>query len=206
MPSVERSATVYASREAVWDFVKDMDNWAPFLRGYQSHKRISDDESIWLLRGNLGGLTRVAEFRVLIVEWSGPDRVRFELEGLNEPMSGSGSFASTAAPSVTPVETETPRPAGLQRLWRNLWAKLVRLALAGSAPNPRAPPANAGLDQTTVTFQLSLSVAGTSGKIIDLLIAPMLAPVAEELIAKIANAIDAPIDADRCSDRYQRRV
>ena len=46
MPEVEYTTTLSLSREAVWTFVKDMNNWAPFLTGYQSHQIIDETDSI----------------------------------------------------------------------------------------------------------------------------------------------------------------
>jgi carbon monoxide dehydrogenase subunit G len=37
MPEVEYTTVVNLPPETVWDFVKDMNNWAPFLTGYQKH-------------------------------------------------------------------------------------------------------------------------------------------------------------------------
>jgi carbon monoxide dehydrogenase subunit G len=217
VPTVERSATMSASRERVWEFVRDMDNWAAYLRGYEGHRKIDENQSIWLLKGNLGGLTRIAEFRVIVTEWAGPDRVTFQLEGLNEPMSGSGSFRSVSiAPNaevdetsglLAPVHAEAG-PGFIARFWQGFWRSLLHMVLPG--PKTSVPAASeAAMStqsalpvQTQVTFELSLSVAGTTGKIVDLLIAPMLAPVAEELIEKIATALNAsvtPEAVDTCS-------
>ena len=56
MPEVEYTTTVNLPREKVWDFVKDMNNWAPFLTGYQKHEILNDTDSIWTLKGDVGVL------------------------------------------------------------------------------------------------------------------------------------------------------
>jgi carbon monoxide dehydrogenase subunit G len=30
----------------IWEFVREMDHWAPLLTGYQSHEKQSDTESV----------------------------------------------------------------------------------------------------------------------------------------------------------------
>ena len=47
MPEVEYTTRMNLEPEAIWDFVKDMNNWAPFLTGYQKHEVVSDTDSIW---------------------------------------------------------------------------------------------------------------------------------------------------------------
>ena len=44
MPEVSYTATIDVGRDAVWQFVKDLNNWAPFAKGYQSHEIINDDD------------------------------------------------------------------------------------------------------------------------------------------------------------------
>ena len=39
MPEVQHVAQVQRPVTAVWDFVQDMNHWAPFLTGYQSHEQ-----------------------------------------------------------------------------------------------------------------------------------------------------------------------
>ena len=46
MPEVEYTTTVNLPSELIWDFVKDMNNWAPFLTGYQKHEILSETDSI----------------------------------------------------------------------------------------------------------------------------------------------------------------
>ena len=96
MPEVEYVTTLPLGREPVWEFVKDMNNWAPFLTGYQKHQIIDETDSIWTLKGDVGILSRVVEFRAHITEWSGPERVSFTLTGLNEAVEGGGTLRMDA--------------------------------------------------------------------------------------------------------------
>jgi len=83
---------VNAPIESCWDFVKVMDNWAPFIKGYSKHKEISDRESIWTIIGDVGVLSRTVDLRVNITEWVEPSKVTFKLEGINERVTGKGLF------------------------------------------------------------------------------------------------------------------
>src|SRR5687768_11175427 len=92
MPQAEHKKIIQAPLPEVWEFVRDMDNWAPLVTGYERHEKLSETESFWFLKGELGGLTRIAEFKVHIDEWDESGRVRFRLQGVNEPVTGNGSF------------------------------------------------------------------------------------------------------------------
>ena len=80
--------TTTVPAETVWEFVRDMDHWAPFLLGYQAHAKKSDDESIWTIKADVGAMSRTVDFRVHITEWAEPERIRFTLEGIGEPDQG----------------------------------------------------------------------------------------------------------------------
>lgn len=192
MPDVEYSTDVAAPLPVVWDFVKDMDNWAPCLTGYQRHEKIDEDESIWFVKGELGGLTRVAEFRVQVTEWAGPERVTFTMEGLQEPVSGSGSFFAHAVSSGS-VGNDAPPALATDGLFATLWQRLSRWLFrraTGSTDVFRVGKAHAP-HATRISFRLQLHAGGAIGPVLNLLLTPMLKPVAEDLALKIANAIEA---------------
>jgi len=184
---------VAASRAQVWAFVRDMDNWAPFLTGYQQHTKLDEQESEWHLKGELGGLTRIAQFKVKILSWNEPDDVTFELAGINEPVTGTGEFAVSMARVESNDLTKpiTPAPGKMRRLADRFWRMLVdrifnaqRKIAPAQAVDPRA-------SETTLRFSVTVTARGMSGPILNVLIAPMLKPVAEDLANKIAAAISA---------------
>jgi carbon monoxide dehydrogenase subunit G len=195
MPSAEHSRTIAAPFADVWAFVADMDNWAPLVTGYQRHEKLSDAESFWFLKGELGGLTRVAEFKVHIDEWDESGRVRFSLQGVNEPVTGSGSFVAEA---ITPDEDEPsggmPEPAqpGPLTRFRNRISRWLLSILfrrpPGSAPVATVRPASAG--QCRIHFALTLQAGGGAGMVLNMLMAPMMLPVAEDLANRIAETIE----------------
>src|SRR5512138_1993202 len=92
MPEVQYETTMTIPPEKVWEFVKDMNNWAPFLTGYQKHVIESETDSVWTLKGDVGVLSRVVELKAHVTEWAGPEKVSFTLTGLNESVDGGGTL------------------------------------------------------------------------------------------------------------------
>ena len=92
----EYTTTAKLPVDRIWDFVAEMDNWARFVTGYQSHEKRSETESPWTLKGDVGVLSRKLVFKVDITEWSPGKRAAFRLKGVNEPMEGEGVFTLEA--------------------------------------------------------------------------------------------------------------
>ena len=105
MPEAEYATTSRLPIEAIWEFVRDMDGWAPFVTGYRSHEKRGERDSLWVLRGDVGVLSRAVTFRVHVTEWEGPRRVAFTLEGVNEPLAGEGAFEMEALAGGYGVDT-----------------------------------------------------------------------------------------------------
>ena len=92
MPRVDYTATIEVPRTTVWEFVKDMNNWAPLAKGYQEHEVLNDRESLWVVKGDIGPISRVTKFHVTITEWLEGEGVGFALKGLNEAVNGEGAI------------------------------------------------------------------------------------------------------------------
>ncbi|HVN37638.1 MAG TPA: SRPBCC family protein [Myxococcota bacterium] len=176
--------------EVIWEFVREMDHWAPFLTGYQSHEKQSDTESTWTLKGDVGVLARTLRFRVLITEWAGPERVTFALKGMNEPMAGEGSFRietlGGGAPDTGAVPPP-PRARGLAGLWERIvrfFFRRVRGPAVVRAPQTAAP-------STRMTFWLRVTPGGPMAPMIDALMKPAMAAAAEDLAQRIVAHLEA---------------
>ncbi|NQD65636.1 SRPBCC family protein [Bacillus haikouensis] len=83
---------VDASIEDVWQFVSNLDSWAPLVPGYIEHEIINDKVSDWKFKIDIGLMKKKIYARVNITEWTKPSKVTFSLKGLNEKFTGSGSF------------------------------------------------------------------------------------------------------------------
>ena len=179
--------TTWVAAPEVWAFVSDMDRWAPMLLGYQSHEQRSERESTWTIKGDVGTLTRVVDFRVSIIEWVELERVRFTLEGVGEPMTGDGSFRlERLEPGDAPAAAEpTPRPGFLTRLW----AVLVRRVL-GAGKFEAAAPGRSGSPAVRLTFRLSLTPAGAMAPMLEAMIKPVMVATAEDLAQRIVARLE----------------
>jgi carbon monoxide dehydrogenase subunit G len=173
----------------IWEFVREMDHWAPFLTGYQKHEKQSETESIWTLKGDVGVLARQLRFRVTVTEWAGPERVRFALKGINEPMSGEGSFQMEAigasAPAAEPAQPARAR--GLAGLWERIvrfFFRRVRGPEVVRAPLVEKPT-------TRMTFHLRVDPGGPMAPMIDALMKPAMAAAAEDLAQRIIAHLEA---------------
>jgi carbon monoxide dehydrogenase subunit G len=189
VPEVSLAADTAATPAEAWVFIENMENWAPFLTGYQRHETIDDRHSLWVVKGELAGLTLVAEFRVAITEWVAPSLVAFELEGVDEPFAGSGHFRIAAA-AGTAAGTATPRPA--RGWWARLRDAIARRLLRGVfGQRGTAPPAVVvgAPAATRLECTLALNAGGGSGPIMNLLLAPMLPAIAQDMADRIIAAL-----------------
>lgn len=91
MQQVEYQKTVQIPLEVMWDFIKDFDNWAPMLNGYQRHHTLNERESIWEIKGTIGKYRRQTKLRASITEWVIRQKVVFKVDGVNEVVTGIGS-------------------------------------------------------------------------------------------------------------------
>ena len=191
MPETEYSTTAHLPVETIWDFVREMDNWAPFVTGYQSHCKENANDSRWVLKGDVGVLTRTLEFRVRVTDWAGPHRVAFELEGLNEPMRGSGEFRMERREAS---ETARPTPemqrVGPRRWLDALFGWVFRLLRGGVARVPRVHPGPGGAS-ARLTFRLRLDPGGPMAPMVSAMMKPALRPAAEDLANRIVAQLEA---------------
>ncbi len=81
---------------SIWDFVSDMNNWAPLVPGYVEHKIIDDRHSIWKIHGDIGVMQRTVSLNIHIIEWIEPETVIFHVTGLNGSCKGDGYFEAKA--------------------------------------------------------------------------------------------------------------
>jgi len=146
MEKVDYNTTVDIPLDVMWDFIKDFGNWAPMVKGYQTHDMVDEKKSIWTIRGEFGPFSRLTKFDNIITEWVEKDRVAFELKGLNEPVAGYGmvQLAPANAGSGSTISAEVGFNAGgalgplinrLVRPWvRTVAEELVEKLIAAVNP------------------------------------------------------------------------
>ena len=189
MPEVQYSTTMSLTREAVWDFVKDMNNWAPFLTGYQRHEILSDTDSIWTLKGDVGVLARVVRLQAHVTDWSGPERVAFTLTGLNEQVDGGGELVMSDATTSAPVSAPMVKRGFFAKMIEALFRFFFRL-VNGKGPERAPAVALANGPGSRLTFTLRMDAGGPTGPLVNAMLAPALLPAAEDLANKIAAHLE----------------
>lgn len=96
MPSYSHQAEVNVPIDSIWEFVSDIDNWAPLVPGYIEHKIISEKESTWSFTSDIGIMKKKIELKVDITSWQKPTTITFNLTGINEKFTGHGFFTAEA--------------------------------------------------------------------------------------------------------------
>jgi carbon monoxide dehydrogenase subunit G len=182
----EHTIETRLSVDEIWEFVKEMDNWAAFLTGYQTHEKLSEEESHWTLKGDVGVLARTLRFRVRVTEWAGPERVTFALEGIGESMTGEGSFAMRAGAAQAPL-TPTPTRGLLARAWEWMVRRMFR-RMRGAVPGQR--PRESGRATTRMTLRLRVEPGGPMAPMIDAMMRPAMAAAAEDLAERIVSELE----------------
>jgi hypothetical protein len=192
MPEVAYTTEMRLPLATVWAFVSDMNNWAPFLTGYQKHEVIDDTDSLWTLKGEVGILSRIVELRAHVTEWIEPQKVSFTLVGLNEVVDGGGTLilrhraaaARPAAPALVPARR------GLLRRFLGALARLLFRLTHRESP-PAALPGPAGVEGVELEFTLRMDAGGPAGPLVNAMLGPALEPAVENLAKKIAAHLES---------------
>ncbi|HVK73506.1 MAG TPA: SRPBCC family protein [Kofleriaceae bacterium] len=192
MPEVEYTTRMALSREVVWEFVKDMNNWAPMLTGYQQHEILDETDSVWTLKGDVGILSRVVKLQAHVTEWIDRERVVFTLTGLNEKVDGGGELVMSDVVADAPPPP-APRKRWFGRRFLDWLARRMFKRMHGDGPKRlEAGPAAAGAGGPTaqLTFTLRMDAGGPTGPLVNAMLGPALLPAAEDLANKIAAHLE----------------
>jgi len=176
VPEVACQRTIPVSEQEIWDYVKDMDNWAQFIMGHQAHELLDDKHSVWTVKGELGVLARTVVFEVDITEWIEPSRVRFTITGKTEQFDGEGSFLIGGQPDLAGL------PPKRRGWFRRLFARLSRR----SRGDERAPAPESG---TSFACWLRMDARGMTGPVVNAMIEPLMSRAADDLAEKLRGAI-----------------
>lgn len=187
MPEVEYATTMSLPRPLIWDFVKDMNNWAPFLTGYQKHEILDETDSVWTLKGDVGILSRVVKLQAHITEWVDQERVAFTLTGLNEKVDGGGVLVMDDVVADVPPPP-APRKRWFGRRFLDWFFRTMFRRMHGEGPKRLAAPASAA--QARLTFTLRMDAGGPTGPLVNAMLGPALMPAAEDLANKIAAHLE----------------
>ncbi|WP_156291496.1 CoxG family protein [Oceanobacillus salinisoli] len=92
MPSGKHTVELNTSINTIWNFVRDINNWAPLVPGYIEHKILSENQSTWKFVSDIGIMKRTLHMKIDITNWEEPTKVTFNLTGINENFTGDGYF------------------------------------------------------------------------------------------------------------------
>lgn len=92
MPRKKHTISVRANNRKVWEFVRNMDNWAPLVPGYIRHEILNSTISTWEFKVDMGLIKKKIELEVTFLKWEEPTKVTFSLKGLNSHFEGEGYF------------------------------------------------------------------------------------------------------------------
>lgn len=96
MPDGTHTIELPLSIERIWEYVSDMNKWAPLVPGYIEHEILNDRQSTWSFKGDLGFMKKTVKLKIDITEWTEPTTVTFDLTGISDNFSGSGYFNAEA--------------------------------------------------------------------------------------------------------------
>lgn len=96
MPSGIHQEDLDVPIDVIWDFVKDMDNWAPLVPNYINHEKITERQSTWEFKTDIGILKKKISLIIDITEWNEPTKISFTLTGKSDRYSGEGYFEAKA--------------------------------------------------------------------------------------------------------------
>ncbi len=194
MAEVEYTTTTKLPVETIWDFVKDMDNWATFVAGYQEHEKQGEDDSVWVLKGDVGTLTRTLKFAVHVTEWAGPNRVAFELKGQNEPMNGHGVFVMDTYEVDIESDSSDSAPATVRKgFFARLFERIARFFYRrrfGEAERGEGADQGPGAGMARMSFTLVLEPGGPMAPMINAMMKPAMVVAAEDLANKIVGELE----------------
>lgn len=79
-------------QEEIWDFIQNMNNWAPLIPDYISHEMVSDNEVIWDFKADLGFMKKPVQLKIDIINREEPKKIQFDLVGISDNFKGGGHF------------------------------------------------------------------------------------------------------------------
>jgi hypothetical protein len=119
-----------------------------------------------------------------VTEWNGPEKVSFELTGLNEQVDGGGTLLMI--PEAAPVSLPPPKS------WiRRVFSAIIRALLApilGKRAEREALPA--GKAASRLSFTLRMEAGGPTGPLVNAMLGPAIEHATEDLANKIARHLE----------------
>ncbi|MDY0408975.1 SRPBCC family protein [Virgibacillus soli] len=113
----------------IWDFVSDMDKWAPLVPGYIEHEIINDKRSTWKFKGDIGIMQKTVHLQIDIKDWIEPTTVTFDLKGISDNFAGDGYFEAEAI-----SDTQTKMTGNLDITAKGMMGPMINAVLKTFVP------------------------------------------------------------------------
>lgn len=149
MASFHHEKKVNVSIEHLWQFVSDMNHWAPLVPGYIRHEILNEKSSIWVFKVDVGLMKKKIELQVDITRWQAPNKVTFNLTGINEKFKGNGFFSS-----VNSSKKEVVMTGFLEIVAEGMMAKMANAILETSLPEITTELTNAVAEKAEQQYSL----------------------------------------------------
>lgn len=101
MIEAEHTTGIQADIQSVWNYVRDIRQWATLFPGCRECEVIDENNSRWVIKVGAGGLVRTVNVLVHIDEWNGPQEVLFSYRLESDPVEGSGAYRAVARDKET---------------------------------------------------------------------------------------------------------
>ena len=92
MASSVHSIEVQTTEQALWSFLKEKGDWAVLIPGYLHHEFESNDEMIWVFKGDFGIIQKAVKLKLTVNNVDENRKIAFNLEGLSDNINGDGYF------------------------------------------------------------------------------------------------------------------
>lgn len=146
MPNGTHTVELDLPIERVWNFVSEMNNWAPLVPGYIEHEILSEKQSTWIFKGDIGIMQKIVKLRIDITEWIEPSLVTFDLTGINENFAGNGYFK---AEEIT--ASKTKMSGHLDITAKGVMGPMINAILKSFVPKTAEELTKAIADEITLT-------------------------------------------------------
>ena len=92
MASFVHTEVVSVDGSQLWGFIVDKESWATLIPGYLHHELKSNDEMIWVFKGDFGFVEKAVKVELKVKKVIENERLEFDLVGLSDNINGNGYF------------------------------------------------------------------------------------------------------------------
>lgn len=129
MPAGTHSLEIDVPIQSIWEFIEDMNKWAPLVPGYIEHQILNERQSTWKFKGDIGIMQKTVSLKIDITEWIEPTKVTFDLKGISENFNGNGYFEAEAI-----SDTKTKMTGNLDITAGGLMGPMINAVLKNFVP------------------------------------------------------------------------